>query len=585
MNFLDLSKASEEERRLISEILSDTSVVNINKAFCLPNTSPKISKTSTSQNEHPDSSKNQVAAAPPTSSRPQQYYLNQQHQAQKQVSLVGQNTDNNRAQASFSNSSSSSSPLTTSSRPVKIISSNQQTTAYNNNIDNATKVASHDKANKNVFPSATNDQNVNNYATQNQTANYSNSHNSQHHQYQPNLFRSNQYYNRDQMVHINHQNSMMHNPNIHGNNVGHRANYSRKTYNNNSGSARTNRMPNYYSTAANGQYNHNNSNVNTSANILTEQQSSQNQPLSTEQQSNNNRVRRTTINNVTEKNVVNTSVAVLTDSNMDQRMNTAPLNIYNHHQTMHHSMPQVPSTKTDPKTSYHNKQPYHLDSSSNIQPASVVPPTTQMSTVTSGELNSVMGLDMAPQQGYAIPQHVAYPPPPHVYGGPPIFQSYGMSYLIPYAPQTYVPFVMPPGSVVPPRQAAHQHTANHTSNSQQNTTQLRNHYQSPPHPPPLNQPKRNNMRSSQPKADIKIANGQTNSLKIEKNNQDKKPDLEIPKGREDEVDGNSSAKCSDEIAQNSQESVELASKSNQDNVWAQASNKSWSDLFKHKSAT
>lgn len=107
-------------------------------------------------------------------------------------------------------------------------------------------------------------------------------------------------------------------------------------------------------------------------------------------------------------------------------------------------------------------------------------PAVQMPYVSGPEMtNPVIGLDMAPQHGYGVPTHVAaFPTPRHVYAGPPIFQSYG--YILPYHPQTYVPFVMPPGSVVP-RRPVQPLASEQSSSNQMNENQQSRHQQQQQH--------------------------------------------------------------------------------------------------------
>lgn len=406
MNFLDLSAASEEERRLIREILSDTSVVNI--AEPQPSSQPfKIN--SQKHQQHNDFSSNSINC--------QDTICNNNNPA-SDVLTAPQN--HHRINNHNSSSSCSSNSITSNN------SSQQRKNIHNsNNINNISNISG---SNRN-----------NGLQISGNVASGANNIHQQHYpiRYAPPLPSSDSSSSTPHFHNINVDNTSTSNTNNH----------------NPSNSSLNSQL--------NQQHQHNQCTNNNG-------QSGERLRSGLNNSNNGNNSTSNHINTNDGTNIAVTSPSGLTPlaQNLGQHHgNNMPLNFYNHHTTsqLHHQVPsRMQTAKSDHKSSnLKNSQQYHSEvTSTSMQNtttgAQSVPLTAQMPTI-AGDMNSVINMDMASTQqpGYAMPPHVtAYSSPHHIYGGPPIFQPYLNHYLIPYNP--YMPYVLPHNPSVVQTQSARQ---------------------------------------------------------------------------------------------------------------------------------
>lgn len=453
MNFLDLSAASEEERRLIREILSDTSVVNI--AEPPPSSQPFKSN---SQNHHHHHQQHINFSS--NSNNCQHTISNNNNNPTSDGLTAPQNHHRNNNYNNINNSSAGT-------------SGNSSSSGGNTNNDNS----SSSQQRKNIH-SSNNVNSINNISGSHRNNGLKNSSNvasgvnNIHHQHYPIQY-------APQLPSSDPSST----PHFHNMNV------------NNSNTSNIN--------------NHNASNSSLNSQLNQHQQQQQQQQHN--QRTNNGQINerlRTGLNNnnishsssTSTSNHINntnnsTNIAVTSNSglipiapNLDQHhVNTMPLNFYNHHTTsqMHHQVPtRMQTAKSDHKSgSLKNSQQYHSEvTSTSIQNTTIgapsVPPSAQMPAI-AGDINTVIGMDMASTQptGYAMQPHVtAFGPPHQIYGGPPMFQP--NYYLIPYPTSAYMPYnILPPNSVVPPRQQVPLQSNQHPNANASPSTHPRSHSQ------------------------------------------------------------------------------------------------------------
>lgn len=293
--------------------------------------------------------------------------------------------------------------------------------------------------------------------------------------------------------------------------------------------------------------------------------------------------------------------------------------------------------------------------SSNQNTSEPAVPTSAQMPQMSGDINSVVAMDISSNRppGYAISPSVASfhgpPPPAHVYGAPPLFQPYPPTYIIhPYnVHPTYVPYVLPPSSVVPSRVLplhTNQQPAMNTTNGS-NTTNTRSHHRSHPNhmPPHLrnHEPYSNNCNSRTNHAQSDSSNSKSGKGQVKTNSTYKPapPDLDdittvavtTPRtfsAEPNQVNNEDQVKTSSDEGFDTQSSLDISKqshesslpnsdnqksspascdKSNQDilsnelvnevtnkieekqncgnGAWSSASSKSWADLFKRAGNT
>lgn len=294
--------------------------------------------------------------------------------------------------------------------------------------------------------------------------------------------------------------------------------------------------------------------------------------------------------------------------------------VYQHqHQQQHQQHPQYlqdtkqHNTQTNQHQHYqhhqqqHQPQQRHTDSvvttTAPVSTANLAGSTPQMAPM-AGDMNPVINMDMnnsSQPQGYAIQAHphvaAAFPPPPHVYGGTPIFhQPY--HYLIPYSmPPPYVPYVLPPNSVVPPRHQVpptmsgasnpHPRSQPHHQPQQQQIQQQPQQQQQIHH-----QPHQRPMNGGGPNHRAEAGATTTPTLTpITDPEPNEQPEINETIDAEEEVAVNQSKDSHEEVKEEENEVQGKASPIEVDNqeepqvdteAQNSASSKSWASLFKRK---
>lgn len=538
MNFLDLSAASEEECRLIREILSDTSVVNIadpiesklqlNATTTTTTTGASTSDaaaatttTNNNNNQQPNSSpavgssSTSISSTAPTSATtnvPLQGFASSQYaQANGRPSASSK-------QASSSSLSSSSSLYVNNNRNNQNLSSSSSSSANNNVV----LVGASNYSNANPQPQQGHPTNP--YINSNHT-------NIVHHANTVNNQNSNINYRNTNSNNINYNNSINHN------------NGQRKNAHNSASNSGNIQPGNAANNATSGSISNRNR-ISSMSNVVPTMNNSNNvQPIYSQHQQQftpqlpsnviptnslyHNNINMSSQHNSsainsqqqqraneqgsdrlgrnshmhTSNNIVSSSASSMTNigpiTTMDQHHsnhNMPPLNMYQQHATHVHShqVPPVMQTqpKVDAKNSGNKNQNYRIQDNNlqqtttpNGQPSA---PSGQMPQM-AGDMNTVIGMDMTTHpQGYAI-QAFAPPHPHQMFSGPPIFQPHPYSYLIPYNLPQYVPYVpMPPNSVpprpqVPPQTNQASSVATNTSHSRPTQSNLSQHHLSNEH--------------------------------------------------------------------------------------------------------
>lgn len=495
MNFLDLSAASEEECRLIREILADTSVVNIAdpiqsklSATTATTTAPAVINNSTTI-----STKSQPAApkcAPASTT-------NNSSQGQDQDGLGAPPAPHNAIAVSSSSGNSiqdaTADPL---ARNSNVLTSNEQLPNQHQPSPPPHSVHQHSSygPNNGQKHAYRNNLNANNNAGSSNFSNASN-HGHTNHIATTQNYRNNNYNNNGQRKSGSHNSGNINNTNSSNN---------RNRIPSMSGNVSSGPSPNqtnvqsvypqqftpplpsnvipttlYHNINVNNINNHNSNAINSHLSHHQHQRTNEHgnerlRSMGNHMHSNNN------------VDMVSTSSSVASNIglNIDQHQGSSmPLNMYNHHPNhMHHQVPPVmPTSKMDNKSNGSKNSGYHVQETlNNLQTTSSggqpTTPSGQMPQM-AGDMNSVIGMDMTGHpQGYAI-QAFAPPHPHQMFSGPPIFQAHPhYSYLIPYnIPQyAHVPYVPMAPNTVPRAQIQPQTSSQTSSAVATNTSHSRN---------------------------------------------------------------------------------------------------------------